>query len=132
LVALALHVHASSPRIAREAVRPLLDGFTEQTRYRALLLVTEIVANAVRHGAPEGTIGVHATMETGRLYVSVRNPPGAKQVQQRQPDLVRGGGLGLHIVDQLATDWGSEQTASTTHVWFELDEPDVDPAARES
>jgi hypothetical protein len=40
----------------------------------------------------------------------------------RAPDLTGGGGLGLHIVERLASRWGVRDGARTV-VWFELDCP---------
>ncbi len=46
----------------------------------------------------------------------------AGPVGQRPPDLAGGGGLGLHIVERLASRWGVREGRSTA-VWFELDCP---------
>jgi anti-sigma regulatory factor (Ser/Thr protein kinase) len=89
------------------------------------LLVTELVANGVRHGGAAVGTELHLVLE-GRpteLHVEVVNPDETPVVVgQRAPDLTGGGGLGLHIVERLASRWGVRNGARTA-VWFELDCP---------
>ena len=87
------------------------------------LLVTELVANGVRHGGADTGAELHVVFEVHprALHVEVHNPddaPGA--IGRRRPDMEGGGGLGLHIVDHLASRWGVREGAQTA-VWFELD-----------
>jgi anti-sigma regulatory factor (Ser/Thr protein kinase) len=88
-----------------------------------VLLVTELVANGVRHGgAHAGTeLRVLVQVRARALHVEVHNPGHASgAVGRRSPDMGGGGGLGLHIVDRLASRWGVHEGANTA-VWFELD-----------
>jgi anti-sigma regulatory factor (Ser/Thr protein kinase) len=70
----------------------------------AVLIVSELVSNAVRHGT--GDIVCHAVLlNPGRCCISVLDGgTGQPQVVQRAVDDV--GGLGLVIVEQLAVEWG--------------------------
>jgi anti-sigma regulatory factor (Ser/Thr protein kinase) len=86
------------------------------------LLLTELVANGVRHGGADERAELHLRFE-GRppaLRVEVANPdhtPAA--VEMRRPDMRGGGGLGLHIVERVASRWGVRDDPRTA-VWFEL------------
>jgi anti-sigma regulatory factor (Ser/Thr protein kinase) len=87
------------------------------------LLITELVSNGVRHGGAHAGTELHVRLECGprAVLVEVRNPDHATgAVGPRVPDLEGGGGLGLHIVERVASRWGVREGASTA-VWFELD-----------
>jgi two-component sensor histidine kinase len=87
------------------------------------LLVTELVANGVRHGGGGRGGSLHVLL-SGRppgLHVEVVNPERTgRRVAPRRPDLAGGGGIGLHLVDRLASRWGVRDGRPTT-VWFEMD-----------
>ena len=87
------------------------------------LLVTELVANGVRHGGADADNELHVRFE-GRppaLHVEVENPDhAAGTIGQRPPDMAGGGGLGLHIVERVASRWGVREGLRMA-VWFELD-----------
>ena len=111
---------------ARRLVREELRGrVPDDVLADIALLVTELVANGVRHGGAHAGTEMHLVFE-GRppaLHVEVVNPDDTPvAVGQRAPDLAGGGGLGLHIVERLASRWGVRNGARTT-VWFELDCP---------
>jgi anti-sigma regulatory factor (Ser/Thr protein kinase) len=107
----------SAPRLARNAVGSLV-GIDARLRRDLTIIVSELVANSVRH-APR--------VEGGRIVLSVREVPGAFRVEVRDPghgfdptpDESREGGLGLLIVGHLAVDWGMLDGAGTT-VWCEV------------
>jgi anti-sigma regulatory factor (Ser/Thr protein kinase) len=111
---------------ARRLVREELSGrVPEAVMPDVALLVTELVANGVRHGGAHAGTELQLRLERRPLvlHVEVLNPghtPGL--VGQRPPDLKGGGGLGLHIVERLASRWGVRD-GHRTAVWFELDCP---------
>jgi anti-sigma regulatory factor (Ser/Thr protein kinase) len=87
-----------------------------------LLLVTELVTNAVRHAkiGPEQSLRVELRFSPRRVRVEVLDP-GPGFTRTRAPS--RGdefGGLGLLLVDRIADRWGVNRTASGTCVWFEI------------
>jgi two-component sensor histidine kinase len=87
------------------------------------LLVTELVANGVRHGGGERGASLRLLLQGRRpgLHVEVVNADRTgRPVAPRRPDLAGGGGIGLHLVDRLASRWGVSDDRPTT-VWFEMD-----------
>jgi hypothetical protein len=87
------------------------------------LLVTELIANGVVHGGARDGSLLHLMLEGQRrgLHVEVVNPNGAHgEPAVRRADMSGGGGIGLNLVEALATRWGVRSKPRTT-VWFELD-----------
>jgi anti-sigma regulatory factor (Ser/Thr protein kinase) len=120
-----------APRIAREATRELcerleLSGSRCQT---LLVLVSEIVTNAVRHsdGPRDEEIAFRAE-QIGPAVVRVDVVDGGSGFEPTPRDPSRpDGGWGLYLVDRESQSWGVE-ASSGTRVWFafrlEEDEPD--------
>lgn len=85
-----------------------------------LLIVSELVTNAIRHGRPlatDGTVHVDWTVTDRGVGIEVTDggdglPRAATQSDQGE------GGRGLALVDALATRWGVAHAAtSATTVW---------------
>lgn len=107
---------------ARAAVaRWLPDDVAADTLADAKLVVSELVANSVRHGAlaPDGFVRVRLAVGAGLVRLEVEDFGASGVVAPRAPDLDGGGGFGLQIVAALARRWGIVQEAST-RVWVEL------------
>ena len=93
----------------------------------AVLLVSEIVSNSVRHARLDAAdaIQVRVRGSNSMLHVDVVDPgPGFDP--DRLPTSRSNGGWGLRLLDRLATRWGVERN-EVTRVWFELASP-VSPA----
>jgi anti-sigma regulatory factor (Ser/Thr protein kinase) len=131
LLRLDLPDRAEAPAAARKALTALngsLHLVSEERLRDAQLLVSELVANAVRHGGHSGAtvhVSVRATARTMRVEVSNRGA-GFDPERLRAPSHERGGGWGLAIVAVLAHRWGVERDSPTTTVWFEIDRPQRD------
>lgn len=100
-------------RIA-EWLTPLLE-YSEL--HKAMLLVSELVTNAVMHG--QGRITLLAGLDDDRLLVEVIDRGHGFERVLREEDFDSVGGRGLKIVDAESSRWGIHE--GTTHVWFELE-----------
>jgi two-component sensor histidine kinase len=82
-----------------------------------LLLVSEVVTNAVRHAATPFELTI--TVDGPQVTVAVVDHDRAHPPKVRNPQPNDTSGRGLRIVDELATSWGSEPVADDAkRVWF--------------
>jgi len=97
----------------------------------ALLVVSELVTNSVRHsGAPAGgvVLRVHLTKTMVRLEVEDRGR--GPLVALRTPETDGQGGYGLNIVHEISERWGFERAAAGgARFWAQL-EPSATPPPR--
>ena len=95
---------------------------SDPQQHAFLLVLTEVVTNAIRHGAPPGgEIRIAVTPKDDYLCVQVTDAgagfvphPGAMEADDE-------GGFGLFLVEQLTRRWGMTRETGHTRVWFELD-----------
>lgn len=89
----------------------------------AALLVSELVANAVRHGRPlpGGVVEVGWSVDGDRLRLEVRDGGGNGTPSPRPSRVSDTEGRGLAIVAAVAVDWGVESTPDGTTVWAVLE-----------
>ena len=83
----------------------------------ATLIVTELVANAVRHAGTVIRLRLRRTDGGLRLEVTDGSP---RPVRLTSPGLLDEGGRGLALVDALATHYGVEGQPGGKTVWAEL------------
>lgn len=87
----------------------------------AVLLVSELVTNAVQHAGPDTSATVLRLEYSGRwlrIEVHDTSPDGPRP---RTRDWLDESGFGLLLVDALAAKWGVQQTTQGKAVWAELD-----------
>ena len=103
---------------ARIAHPSVASGSTEDARDGLLLAFEELASNALRHGGGD----VRALIVAGRggwlIDLSDEAPerPPVPAVD-RDPAL---GGMGLHLVAQLSSEYGWEERPGRKHVWARL------------
>jgi anti-sigma regulatory factor (Ser/Thr protein kinase) len=119
-----LDFHGASVRAARERLRKDLGSKCPTARMEdARVVVSELVANALRHAQPldDHTIAVSWSFRPDvlRLTVTDGGSPTSVPTERRPGDLATGG-RGLKIVHSLAQRWGVEPTGTGTTVWAEL------------
>jgi anti-sigma regulatory factor (Ser/Thr protein kinase) len=107
---------------ARRAVVAADGSLPSATREDLLLLVTELVTNAVRHAGtgPGGSVELTIRMSPGSVRVEVLDAGTGFSYDVAAPTPEDAGGWGLYLVDRIADDWGVATTGSGTRVWFEL------------
>jgi anti-sigma regulatory factor (Ser/Thr protein kinase) len=91
----------------------------------ALLLVSELITNAVRHsasGLPGGTLTVTVRAAGTDIVMEVLDSGGAASAPHRtaaEPG-AREGGLGILLVDALSRSWGTRMTEDGRLTWCRL------------
>jgi anti-sigma regulatory factor (Ser/Thr protein kinase) len=106
-----------APSTARATVRAACASYHPDLVDDAVLLVSEVVTNAVKYGkAPVrlcidcGPSGIVVAVEDGNPAL-----PRARRTDHR-----RHSGRGLVLLQRLATDWGVRLTDRGKQVWFRL------------
>ncbi len=120
-------VTADAPRLVRWRVRSF-DAIVDGLRPDFELLLTELVANVVRHSGlgPAASMRIRVAAKPGYVWAEVSDagrPLGHVDVAasgQRSEPVESG--FGLLLVDRIATRWGTVGGPGAT-VWFELVDP---------
>ena len=85
------------------------------------LIVSELVTNALRHGAEGEQIDLAVTPKPEFLCVQVTDDGPGIAPRPRALETDEEGGFGLFFVEQLTRRWGVTRENRRTRVWFELD-----------
>jgi anti-sigma regulatory factor (Ser/Thr protein kinase) len=103
---------------ARRLVAQLLSAWAAEAFYDdAVLLVSELVTNVVRHVSGQVALRVELALSEPGLHVAVVD---ASPVLPAPAPRGLPGGHGMRLVAALADRWGSERYGSGKRVWFEL------------
>jgi anti-sigma regulatory factor (Ser/Thr protein kinase) len=106
---------AQAPGLARQATHEALATWrVAHLEETAVLLVSELVTNAVRHASTGGS----ALVLWLRIEVHDADP---RMPQPRTPDMLDGSGFGFVLLDALADKWGVRESTTGKAVWAELD-----------
>jgi serine/threonine-protein kinase RsbW len=116
---------ASGPMAGSGARRELLAGngtLPNTVRDDVLLLVTELVTNAVRHSSagPDALVRVELRRGTDIVWVAVSDEGAGFTTDAPLEMNEAEGGWGLALVDRIADRWAITPTASGTCAWFEI------------
>ena len=115
--ALVLPIDDRSVAAARRCLRNTLEGHQAASTDDALLMLSELVTNAVRHAHTLLRVMVSLADQTVRVEVHDDDPtlPVAPDPAHHATS-----GRGLRIVDDLADRWGITHNGDGKTVWFEL------------
>jgi two-component sensor histidine kinase len=111
-----------APERARSWIESAASWLPAEIESTLLLLVCELVNNAVRHGGAgedeiiELELGA---LDDGRVIVQVSDPGTGFEHMPRDQPLDEEGGWGLVLIESMAERWGVEHDGRTC-VWFEL------------
>ncbi len=97
-------------------------GIDPSTLQDVLLVVSELVTNAVRHGPDDRPIHLDVRRD-GVVRIEVRDQGEGFEPPVHTPGMpqdLRRSGFGLVIVGRLATSWGVTPPGEPTSVWAEL------------
>lgn len=107
---------------ARSWMAAMTRGLLDAEQAQSLrLVVSELVTNALRHGADGERIDLAVTPKPEFLCVQVTDDGPGLAPRPRALDTVEEGGFGLFFVEQLTRRWGVTRENRRTRVWFELD-----------
>src|SRR5215213_6004768 len=103
----------TAPAQARKAITGLRGHVDADVLNDTLLLVSELVSNSVKYG--EGDILMRVrTRGPRQVLAEVVDDGGGFSPKVRRPSRFHAGGFGLHLVDELASSWGSTPALRTS------------------
>jgi anti-sigma regulatory factor (Ser/Thr protein kinase) len=112
-----------APGIARSAMAELSVGLelAGRARQTLLLLVSEVVSNAVLHsrGPADAAIALEAAVRDDAVRITVTDAGEGFTPGPRDPERLDGG-YGLFLLEKAASRW-DVQRGAPTRVWFEID-----------
>ncbi len=127
---LELQRNVEAPAIARAALSRLCVefDFSPSEQHTLMLLVSEVVRNAVQHsrGPTEAPVLLAATVGEEIVHIAVTDAGRGFTPRREEPRA--DGGYGLYLLEKAASRWGVDQVGGT-RVWFELSRGPARPRA---
>jgi serine/threonine-protein kinase RsbW len=121
-ITLTLPAAGRAPWVARQVTRETLAAWRiahlEET---AVLLISELVTNAVRHARP-GRLAMALSLEAGGAWLRIEvHDADPHEPRQHAPGSFDESGFGLLLIEALSGKWGVRQMVTGKAVWAELD-----------
>jgi anti-sigma regulatory factor (Ser/Thr protein kinase) len=117
----------SSVRAARHALAAELaaNGIGTSMRDDAVLVLSELVSNAIKHAAPlaSGQISVCWSIRQDRLHLEITDGGGQTRPKAAVAAVSSLGGRGLDIVRTICSAWGVTEDGDAVTVWADLPRP---------
>jgi anti-sigma regulatory factor (Ser/Thr protein kinase) len=111
-------------RLARHAFADQLDavGVVDEARDDAMLVLSELVSNAVKHAAPlpSGQIIVRWSVQADVLHIEITDGGASTRPHASTAALSSLGGRGLDIVRTVSSQWGVTEAGGSVTVWAEV------------
>lgn len=111
-------------RLARHAFADQLEaaGVRPEDRDDAMLVLSELVSNAVKHAAPlpSGDIRVRWEVLDDLLHIEITDGGAGTRPHASVAALSALGGRGLDIVRTVSTQWGVTEGEDSVTVWAEV------------
>lgn len=117
---------SAAPRIRKTLVADLAAREVPgEVVEEAEIVVSELVANAIRHAKPlsDGAIRVHWKVKNNVVEVEVSDGGGPTVPRPAPPTTWAPGGRGLRIVRSLAHEWGVLEDPNGRTVWASVGGP---------
>jgi anti-sigma regulatory factor (Ser/Thr protein kinase) len=118
-----LGVDVQAPAVARAVlVNTLRDRVPALVLDDARSLTSELVTNSVLYcgASPDHALVFRVQLSSTMVRLEVEDPGPGDTIAPRPPDLDRGSGFGLNLVDTLSDSWGVERSTAGTRVWAQL------------
>ena len=111
-------------RLARHAFADQMDavGVPDGARDDAMLVLSELVSNAVKHAAPlpSGEIAVRWEVQADLLHIEITDGGATTRPHASAVALSSLGGRGLEIVRTVSSQWGVTEAPESVTVWAEV------------
>jgi serine/threonine-protein kinase RsbW len=97
-------------------------GVTEDVREDVMLVISELVSNAVKHAAPlpGGKVLVRCSIDDDCLHVEITDGGSVTRPNPAVATVFALGGRGLDIVRMISREWGVTQDGSSVTVWADV------------